>query len=92
MSPELYNKIPINTKDPCSYVKTNYKSSFFLSPTSEKEILNIIAKLKNSSPGHDGTNIKIIKIVILDILSPLVHLCNLSFFHGVVPSSLKLLQ
>ena len=59
-------------------------------PTDENEVCKIITTLKNSSRGHDGIDIKIIKHIKHAIITPLVHLCNQSFTHGKIPNELKI--
>ncbi len=86
----LYNKIPNQINDPCSYMKGNYKNSFFFNPTNEEEIQSIISNLNKSSPGFDGIDVKIIKHIQQGILTPLVHIFNLSFSEGKLPDDLKI--
>lgn len=65
-------------------------SSMFLRPATEKEIIKHIATLKNNSAsGEDGISAKLIKLVHLDILTPLTHIINLIFRTGIVPSHFK---
>lgn len=73
-------------------IKTDYtpSSSMFLMPTTENEIIKQINSLKtNSAPGIDGINSKIIKYSHLHFVVPLVHIINLIFRTGKVPSSFK---
>jgi hypothetical protein len=87
---ELSDKIPNQSKDPCYYMSRNVKDSLFFSPTNEDEILQIITNLKNSSPGYDHIESKIVKSIKYEILTPLTHIFNLSFAQGKVPDSLKI--
>lgn len=65
--------------------------SFFLYPTSTKEIINIIASLKNkNSAGGDEISTRMLKLISEVIASPLSHLINYSFTTGVFPEALKL--
>jgi hypothetical protein len=68
----------------------NVTNSLFLNPTDENKILGIISNLRNSSPGHDGISVKIIKKLKYQLLTPLAHIINLSFSHGLIPDSLKI--
>ncbi len=62
-----------------------------MSPTNEDEILNILSSMKNSAAGHDGIDdIRAVKGVAVDILTPLTHICNLSLAMGKIPSALKI--
>ena len=87
---EISSKIPKCSEDPCKYMTDKLKSSFFFTPTDEDEILEIILKLKNSSPGHDGLSVNIIKKIKCHILTPLTHIINLSFSNGIIPDNLKI--
>ena len=73
------------------YLKGKSQLSLFLRPTDYLEILNIVCSLKNSrSSGHDEISSTLLKQIIGSILTPLVHICNLSLSTGVFPSSFKL--
>jgi hypothetical protein len=76
---KLCDQIPKPTKDSFSNMKGSFPNSLFLSPTNENEILEIISNLKKSSPGHDDIDTNIIKHPKHEILTPLVHICNLLF-------------
>ena len=52
--------------------------------------MKILLNIKNSSPGHDDINIKVLKVVQEDIIAPLTHLCNTSLITGKVPNELKI--
>ena len=50
------------------------------------EIINIVSQFKaNKSAGVDNIGPKLLKVVLYDIIQPLVHTCNLSFETGVSP-------
>lgn len=67
------------------------QGSMFLSPTDEKEIINIIKSLKNTnSTGYDALTTKIIKICANELAPLLAHFINGSFTEGKFPSSLKI--
>ena len=59
-------------------------------PTDENEVCKIKTNLKNSSPGHDGIDINIIKHIKHAIITLLLHLCNQSFSQGKIPNELKI--
>ena len=48
-----------------------------------------IKNLKNSAAGFDGYNLIVINAILNVILSPIVHIVNVSFLTGVVPIELK---
>lgn len=68
----------------------HYINCFYITPTSPTEVANIVYSLKNSTcEGSDGLCISPIKETIDLIAVPLSHICNLSFSHGLFPTSLK---
>ena len=64
--------------------------SIFIDAVNEQDILNIVHKFKNKK-STDNTNIdmKIIKEIINPIVTPLTHICNLSFQTGIFPNKMK---
>ena len=61
-----------------------------LKPTIENDILQMISTCKNASAGFDNIDMKIIKFIKLNIITPLVHVCNLSFAQGKFPDDFKM--
>jgi hypothetical protein len=58
--------------------------------TSTAEIKKIIKTLKNkSSYGYDEIPVKILKISMPYIISPLTYICNEALFQGTFPDRLK---
>ena len=89
--PPLATKIPHSTVDHKSYLSGSFSDSFFASPTSPDEIINIVSSLKSSnSEGVDGINVNVIKASIDLLASPLSQMCNVSFSTGMVPDKLKI--
>lgn len=86
----LYDKLTPISMDPCIHMKNETEKSLFFMPTNENEIIDILSKLKNSSCGYDGINMKLVKSAKHEILTPLTHIFNLSFSHGKVPDALKI--
>ena len=63
----------------------------FCTPATDIEILKIVNKFKtNKSPGPDNIGTQLLKEVISSIIQPLLHIFNMSFTSGVVPTSLKI--
>ena len=63
---------------------------FFLNPTDETEVKNIILFLNPSKPiGLNSIPTKILTLLINDVSSQLTELSNLSFSRGVFPLILK---
>jgi len=62
----------------------------YCNPVQAEEIIKIVSQFKaNKSAGVDNIGPKLLKIVLYDILQPIVHICNLSFGTGLVPDKLK---
>lgn len=69
----------------------NNPSSLFLTPTDEKEVMEVIKSLKCSkSAGIDEISSSLLRDCAAELTAPLVHLINFSFVSGKFPSSLKL--
>lgn len=87
----LAHKIPEAKRSAISYLNKMYDKSIFLKPTNNNELITIIKNLKtDSSCGWDELSPKVLKFCHLPLLSPLVHLLNLSLNQGVFPDELKL--
>ena len=85
----LASKIPTTDADPIDYVKENVTRCIQVTPVNESEVIEILKKLKNSSPGWDGISPHIVKMTYSIFIKPLVHICNLSIMNGVFPNELK---
>jgi len=85
----LAQNIPVTQAKPCTFLKGNYNSSFYVSPVIEQELCTVISKLRNSACGLDDLNPEVIKSVSSAIVKPLLHILNLSFQQGIVPTELK---
>ena len=57
---------------------------------SQRDIVKVVRKLKNSSsPGPDGLNVFFLKMVLAVIVNPLCTMFNVSLNHGTLPSDWK---
>lgn len=66
-------------------------ASMYLTPLTENEIIKHIFSLRNNSaPGYDGVSADIVKQTHIYIVNPLLHIINLIFQTGVVPSEFKI--
>jgi len=84
---EMNNKIP-NVLE--QFELDSINKSMFLLPVSPNELVQQINSLKsNSAPGSDGITVQTIKECHNCFLKPLVHIFNLIYRTGVVPSSFK---
>ena len=87
----LSNKIPDVQKSPLDYLNNPLCHSFYIYPTSEREIVEEISKLKSGkATGPFSIPVKVIKIIKTVIAKPLETLFNISFSTGIVPNSFKL--
>ena len=75
---------------PEQYLVDRQLSSLFLKPVTTEEVGNIMASLKDSSPGHDEMKIGPIRSVLNYIEGPLTYVCNLSLNEGIFPDILKI--
>ena len=91
IGPNLAKKIPHTDVDPIQYLtNNNIDRSIYLHPTSDKEVENVINDLRNSSPGYDEINTKLLKCTFQIYLPVLVHLLNLSLSQGIFPNEMKI--
>ena len=91
IGPDLASKINCNDKHFRAFLSRPNKKSMFLIPTNEHEILNMVESLKSKkSSGYDGINTKLLKQIILNIVSPLEYIFNLSLSTGCCPDLLKI--
>ena len=73
-----------------NYLLQSQDESFSLPPITHDELINVIEQLRDSSPGHDGIPMKILRAIV-PVISPVVlHICNTSFSAGVFPDDLKI--
>ena len=69
----------------------NNANTFFFTPISSEDIINIIGELKiTNSVGVDCISTKIIKVIAVFIAEPLAHIVNLSVELGKFPDELKI--
>jgi len=75
---------------PLNYLKQVFIRPFpriNLTPTTTKEITEIIKSLKSTnSHGYDEIPIKVLKLSLPFIISPLIYICNKSLLKGIFPS------
>ena len=88
---KLASKIPNSNKNPETYLTGNYLNSFYMSPTDEDEVKQIIFSLKSKkSCGKDGISNIFLKSISEHILKPLTKIINKSIESGIVPEGMKL--
>ena len=86
----IANSIPVSNLNPMSYMPQSKPNSFFATPTTSEEVLNIIGKLENKS-----VNINTIPVFIYKHVGPLIapiisDIFDSSMREGVFPKILKL--
>ena len=72
------------------YLEDPNGSTMYLDPVNEMEIVNIVRAFgKKTSLDCYGMNMALIKQIIVPIVKPFAHICNLSFSSGVFPELMK---
>ena len=90
IGPSLASKIPPPNTDLNNSNSGSIEHSIFLSPTTVQEVTDIVSTLKPSnSCGQDGISSNLLKVIIPNIVKPLVHIFNRSLATGIVPSQFK---
>ena len=93
VGPSLADNIPATDIHFSQYLldSTNVKNSLFLTPVTEVDILQLVAKVKlKNVKGHDELDMCLLKKLIPYIFVPLKHIFNLSLLNGVFPESIKI--
>ena len=91
LGPPLSSKIDSSCGDISNYLKGDFSSSMFLSPTDKEEIYKTIMKQKsNKDTGYDDISINVVKFVADSLSNPLCEIFNNSLKSGIFPNSLKI--
>ena len=86
----IRRKIPPTRRHFSSFMKKPNPKSFFVSPVSKEEVIEVINSFSPSkSTGPNSIPIKILKLLVQDISEPITTLVNISFINGTFPSILK---
>ena len=72
------------------YLGGTFQESMFLSPVTKKELNTIISSFGYKASGWDDIAPRSIKFVKEMIQKPLMHICNLSFYTGIVHEQIKI--
>lgn len=86
---KLAKKIPVNPYDDPTSNCVRCSSTFFLKPTCDVEVQNIINKLKNKTGGVDKVHAITLKKISNSIKKPLAEVINMCFEKGIWPTVLK---
>ena len=89
IGPTLASKIKSEGLSHRSFLHNDLYESFFLEPTNEVEIVNIISHLKEGAPGKDEIVARNLKCISDSMAYPLAWVSILSFQQGVFPRELK---
>ena len=66
-------------------------NTIFLNYTNQSEIIDIVQTFKpKTSTGYEGLSMKLLKLIIYSIASPLEYIVNLSLQNGKCPDMLKI--
>ena len=90
VGPNLASKIPQSENSFEDYLGTPTINNFTFPRVTEQLILSTMAKLKSKkSAGIDNISMSLLKEIMPNIISPTVHLFNLSFQTGFIPENYK---
>lgn len=90
VGPNLASQIPNVTSKPQDFLRGSYPNSIFLTPVTNTDIIQAIAKLKKTaSAGQDTLKPNIIKGIANQISHPFAYIINLVFQNSSVPDELK---
>ena len=85
------HNISFSHKHFSDFLKNRSNISFFVSPTDQKEIENVISSLdSNKSVGPNSIPTKVLKLLKNETSSQLTEIFNISFSSGIFPSILKI--
>ena len=97
IGPDLAKNISnTSNKHLTDYLGTSVTESILLYPVSYSELLNVVSKQRcKKCFDYHGLNyvnkiMWIIKIIIISVLEPFIHICNLSFSKGIFPLQMKI--
>ena len=89
VGPSLSNNIIDFGISPETFFTNRCQNELLFSPVSEGELLDVVGDLSDASAGCDHVPPKILKLVIDEIKTPLIHIFNLSLLNGIFPETLK---
>ena len=61
-----------------------------MSACSQREVREVVGGFKDVASGHDDIPIRIIREVIVNIIEPVTHICNIMLKSGIFPNQLKI--
>ena len=91
IGPNTENDIPHNPfVNPEKYLKNRNILNFKFDTICNEEVLDIITKLENKSPGPQSIPVNLLKLIADLIITPLTKIISQSFTTGVFPDALKI--
>ena len=86
----MRSSIPNTNHHFSNFLKHRNPNSLFLSPTTPEEVAKIIGSFSESkSSGPHSIPVRILKLLNLEIATPISNLINRSFETGIIPTLLK---
>ena len=90
---DLQDQIHYYGNDFSKYLQQPNDHNFFINPTDELEIINLIDNLcSNKATGPHTIPTDILQLIKFNIATPLTMIINLSFSTGVYPDNLKIVK
>jgi len=89
IGPKLANSLSKTNVNPVDYIRYQGVAPISISLVENVELLKVLEELKDTSPGHDGFQAKVLRYVKSEITKPLGHILNLSLRQGIFPDKLK---
>ena len=73
------------------YMQNRNDTCMFLTPVDEMEVSRVVKSCKNKySTDSNELSMYVVKRIIVNIVTPVTHICNLSFKNGVFPDQMKI--
>ena len=72
------------------YMQNRNENYMFLTHVDESEVSRVVESCKNKlSTDSNGLSMYIVKRINATIVTPITHICNLSFKNGIFPENMK---
>ena len=85
------NIITLNVTSIFDYMQNRNDTCMFLTPVDEMEVSRMVKSCKNKySTDSNELSMYVVKRIIVNIVTSVTHICNLSFKKGVFPDKMKI--